>query len=141
MILLALPAGVFAFILIVNFINKSGGEPVNQELLKVFQIVIPVISVLGLSASFFIGRRLLEKAREQPSPEAKLGAFQSMSIIKMACIEIPALVTVVAALLTHEKQVLLVAMTFVVVMILSVPAKDKILDLLQLKPEEKNKLM
>jgi hypothetical protein len=124
--------------LIANYMITNSNKPADIELVKQLKIIIPLVALLGVSGSFFAGRTLLQKARQEPHLENKLTAFRKLSLIKMALLEFPAIITILGALLANERQILLIALALTIVMVVSIPSKTKVMDLLDLDNHDRS---
>ncbi|MCR9066606.1 MAG: hypothetical protein NXI00_21715 [Cytophagales bacterium] len=139
-ILLAIPAGLFLFSFVTFFLVSIGMvEASSSGDIGVFRNLVPIAIVLGVGGSYLLGNKLLKSAKTEKGLANKLKAYQKMSIIKTALLEVPGLIAVVAALLTGEIQFLFVAMAIVVVMVIGVPTKEKVMEMLELSPSDRQK--
>ncbi|MGR3809155.1 hypothetical protein [Jiulongibacter sp. NS-SX5] len=138
---LAIAGGLFVFSAVTFFLLSNGLYTPSGEGMETFQNVVPIIIVLGIGASYFVTKKMLPSALKEKGLKNKMRSFQKISIIKLALLEAPGLLAVVAALLTGEIQFLFIALAIVIVMIIGIPTREKLADMLKLSPGEKNELM
>jgi hypothetical protein len=139
---LAIAGGLFTFSAIVFFLlSKQIITPGQTGSMEIFKTMVPVAIVLGIGASYMIGNKLLLKAQQQKGFGLKMAKYQSLLIIKLALLEAPGLLAVIAALLTGEIQFLFIALALVIVMIIGIPSREKLAFQLKMTPSETDKLM
>lgn len=139
---LAIAGGLFVFSAVVFFLlSNQIISPENSGSMEIFRTLVPVAIVLGIGTSYMIGNKLLLKAQKEKGLKNKMASFQSLSIIKLALLEAPGLLAVIAAFLTGEIQFLFIALALVIVMVIGIPSKEKLATRLKLTPSETNELM
>ncbi len=96
-IYLALIGGQLAFFAVVFFVLK----PAPQED-DFFQMLVPIVSIMTIVASFFIYKMLKEKATEMDSLEDKVTHYRTSNIVRYALVEGGNLFAIVVFLLTGQ---------------------------------------
>ena len=128
------------FAVIVYFLNKDL-QVEQSDLTDTLKRVLPILIVAGIALSYFMEKKWKSKIEALRVGKEKMQAFTSMTIIKYACLEGPALFSVVCSMLTHDKMYLVVTMALIIVMVMQFPKKEKVRELLKLNPAEEKQIL
>ncbi len=119
---------------------KQGGFVAGIDGEDFFMYMVPIFAATG----YFIGKTLYQKGLRQIAKEeplaAKLGKYQTASILQYALIEGPAILALVAYFLNGNAMHLAIAAFLIVYLLSRRPTKEKIAHELQLTPQEKQEL-
>ncbi|MDX2302421.1 MAG: hypothetical protein NW226_06450 [Microscillaceae bacterium] len=130
--------GVIAFFL--NSQEDFSTEGDNSDLRNIFIYLVPFLILSGVSAGFFMMRSRLSMIQQKNSLAEKLQEYRTVLIMKYALMEGPALVALVAYLLTADLMFLGLAALVIVFFVLERPSKDKIIMDLALNSEGRSAL-
>ncbi len=103
----------------------------------IFMVVVPVTALGGIVLSKFLYSSLINKISSNDDLSSKLAQYQSATLIKGACLEGPALLSIMATFITENSLFLLLALMLVGVMYLKFPKKEKFKEEIVLSFEEK----
>lgn len=134
----ALLFGQLAFGIAAYYLVDSGqfGQD-GAEILPVFQLMAPMMAVAGIFAGIFLSRKRIEAARGLTGLKAKLDEYRTAMIIKLALMEAPSMFAIVCFLLTGSQLFIGISGLILLVFILQRPVASKLMDDLQLSPEER----
>lgn len=103
-----------------------------------FYVVVPLLAVAGYYAGEFIFKQNLTAiANNNNSLKDKLKGYQVALIIKLALLEGPTLLALVALLLSGNLYFLLIAASLMLYFYLQKPSKDRIVEELKLNQEHR----
>ena len=98
----ALLTGQVIFMGVALFLVQSGGMIVNTDLQGMFSLLVPIVAIGGLLASNVSYAAVTRKGREKETIDEKLDAYRRANIIRLALLEGPNLLVIVAYLLTGK---------------------------------------
>lgn len=84
------------------FIASSDDTTTDGSLSEIFTILIPALLVIGLFTGYFIFRLLMKRATALPTLKDKLISYKKAMLIRSACLEVPAMLSGVATIITGE---------------------------------------
>ncbi|MFZ6012173.1 MAG: hypothetical protein ACOYXT_17660 [Bacteroidota bacterium] len=131
--MLVFVAGAILFLTMTNRVENT-----SNELETIFQFIVPLATIAGLSAAQFIYKMQIGQLGSSADLKEKVRKFQSIVIIRSACLEIPGILSGVATLLTG--QIYFLAGTFLMVIILIIlrPTASSLSEDLNLSPSERS---
>lgn len=133
---LSLLIGVSLFIVVVLFMIKKI-EPVGESVNRILQVVVVVASLISLFVGFNLFRRKMMAARNHTGTAIqRMDKYRSASILWWSMIEIPAMFAAIGYLLTGNKAFLFMALFHVLLLLVFMPRKDNIIQLLNLNSDE-----
>jgi hypothetical protein len=134
---LAMLMGQVIFALVVWYLVSSGQVAAeNSQLNDVFRLLVPLVIVGGLIGSRYMARARLRAIAVQSSLKDKLAAYRTLFVIKLAMLEAPALLAIVACLITGHDLYLALAGLVILIFFISRPTKYKVGSDLKLTREE-----
>ncbi|WP_010519127.1 hypothetical protein [Croceivirga radicis] len=101
--------------------------------------ILPVIGAIAFFASSVLYRNLIDKAKTQPSLLSKLNGFLSANIVRYAIIEGATLINIIWFSTTGTPLYITVAGTLLIYLFWLRPTKDKIIEDLALRGQDKAK--
>lgn len=122
----------FAFIISITsfatfsifFIETSGIKSESSEQFDVFLFVVPTLGLMGLVASQFLYKNILNQARAVEG-ELKFQQYQVAILVKYALLEGPSLIALLAYLLSGNHIHLITAAVLVSILIIQKPSLEK----------------
>ena len=123
-------AGVFVYLTI----SQQMAE--DPELMSVMVFVVPVMATSMIGLSFVVFSKLVNAAAEKSSLSDKLRGFQTATLLRMALLEAPSLLAAVSIFLTGSTYFLVVNAVSIVLLALTIPRKEKVIELLRLTSPE-----
>lgn len=127
---IALLLGMIIFAGVTYYMNPS--TEINMFESGAFIFVVPVIIMLGILLGNFIFKKLINRTFKQESLKSKLDNYLSALIIKLAFIEGPSLLALVAYLLSGNLVYLLFAVVLMIYFFTLKPSKQSIINTLNL---------
>lgn len=124
--------------LLLKYTGKIGTDNLGQT--EVFRYASIILAPLGAFAGTFVYRRQLFDMDRSLSLRAKFNKFQGAMLMRAACVEIPALFSVIGTFLTGDESFLLVTAIMIGLFFFWRPTLAGIAEDLQLSPEERRKL-
>jgi len=103
-------------------------------------MVVPLMALSGIVASVILNNNFLKMIQPEDSLQTKLSKYQTVSIIRGALLEGPALIGIVATFLSGNYFFLLFSVVLLMAMYLFFPNKERFVQAAQLSFEEKSKL-
>jgi hypothetical protein len=124
---------------IVAFYIVSGGQIAENgsQLNDTFRVIVPLMIMGGLTASWYFTRTRIEAMPAKSGLIEKLVQYRTVFIIKLALLEAPSLLAIVAFLLTGNFLYLALAGLVILVFVINRPTKFKIANELKLDQEER----
>ena len=132
----ALILGLILFWAVSTFGKILPFQGTNESLKVTFQVLVPLAIIACITASQMLYNAKLYAIQKEMELEEKLVHFRMAFIIKCALLEIPAILSLVALLLTAEQLFSLLAAGMIAYLISQFPNKQKILDALPLSHSE-----
>ncbi len=117
-----------------NMISK------NENLNRFFAWGIPSFSILGVALSISLFKTLLNRIYPEYNLETKLTKYRSYLIIKFGLLEATCLFPTVGYLLTGTFIYLISGVALFILFLLHRPTKSKLIEDLQLSPEQIKKI-
>lgn len=112
----------------------------DQTNFETFYYAIPFLAVGLIYIGLAIFKSQVSKIKAESSLSQKLSQFQSATIIKTALMEGPALLCVVASLLSQQLIFIIIAWCIIIFMYIVRPTKEHIINDLSLSPRERTQL-
>jgi len=134
---MALAAGQILFAAVTFIIPKSQEKGAANDMLI---YIAPVLAITCFIAGHFLFLKLLSNIRRDTPLKAKLIAYQSATIIRLALLQGPSLFSIIGFLLTGKLIFLAIVGALVAYFIYVRPSRQKIEDDLNLDYEEKAEL-
>ncbi len=134
----ALLFGVFTFTVLGY--TLSGNPTFGIEGDSTFLIAIPVVALAGYMLGNLVFNSLVRKSTENSTLTSKLTRYQSAILVRIACLEAPAFLAIVATFITSNAAFLLVSLLMLVLMYLQFPSKEKFKNAFTLTMKEKSEL-
>lgn len=117
--------GLFLLVSLVLHQTQQVAKSADASTIELLWLMVPLIALGGLSASVFLFKMLLEKAREKETLAQKLAAYQGALLLRYATLEGPALLAGVAYFLSGEMSFLAMGLVLVGIMVLLRPSVQK----------------
>ncbi|MDJ1472497.1 hypothetical protein [Xanthocytophaga flava] len=133
---LALMMGQILFAIVTFYISQTSLSSGNEELKQTFTYLVPLVALIGIAAAFLLFNILLKKAREKSSLSEKISAYGTAMIVRYALLEAPSLLSIIAFFLTGDYTFLSVFGIVIILFIFLRPSKDKLIQELELDPNE-----
>jgi len=133
---LALALGVVFFTLTSILLQFAGFGTPGPDVDKILVLVVPIFALIGSYASNFIFRKKLNEIRKKSSLKEKMEEYRSALIIRLALIEGPSFLTVVAYLLTGNYLFLGLVVALLIVFFIYAPKQSKFIADLELTKTE-----
>jgi hypothetical protein len=127
----ALVAGQVLFSGILFAVTHNGAAPprpaetIHQEDLFFYGAMVLVLG--DIVASYFVYRKRLEQAREQPGLPARLGEYRRALLLRDFLLEMPSLLAVIAFYVTGNEKYLSLTGLIVFLFLLSWPTRDRVI--------------
>ena len=118
------------------FLSTEIASTSSQNSDDIFIYIFPLIGMLGIFASKFIYKRMLNFHLDKKSLREKLMGFQTASIVQYALVEAPAFLNLAWFAISGNSLYLTVAGVLLIYLFLQRPTKSKIINDLQLKGKE-----
>ncbi len=133
---IAIVIGVVLFTIVSLIRRIIGFEPVGYEIDKVLLILVPIFVLIGIFASNFVFKKILNEIREKSNFKEKMEKYRSALIIKLALIEGPAFFAIISFLLTGNYIHLGLTVILIIVLLIYKPNKTKLVNELELVKKE-----
>lgn len=133
---LALVVGVVFFALTSILLQFAGFGTLGPDVDKILVLVVPIIALIGSYTSNFIFRKKLSEIKKKSSLKEKMEEYRSAFIIRLALIEAPSFLTVVAYLLTGNYLFLGIVVALLIVFFIYSPNQSKFIAELELTKSE-----
>ncbi len=125
------------FSVVVYYLVSSGSiTPDPEALPPVIKYILYAIASAGVTAAYFVNRQMLSQVDHSQGLRSKLGQYQTVMIIRSACLEAPGLFGAVCTFLTGNLSFLVVTGLMAVLFLLWRPTTDSIRQDLQLTESE-----
>ena len=128
---------IFSFVIFFVFNNSSASSP---QLFDIFIIIIPTLGIACFLASNFIFKKLSRSIDINSELIVKLKSYYTAYILKLAILEFPVMISLIAYFLTGGKIFLAFVTIFIIYFIWSRPTPAKTITTLQLNENEIRKL-
>ncbi len=137
----ALTMGLILFAAITVFLNRSNSSTNSvTDLDNILVYIVPAMAVFGLMASMFLFKNKVKSAKSKDALQKKLYDYRVATIIKLALIEGPALLSIIAYLITGSNLFLGMAAALILYFILQRPSKNKVVMDLDLNRSDSEQL-
>lgn len=110
----------------VYYLLNYGGGAISNIKASSFQNYIPFAILLGMTGAYYFKKKMLRSAVKAKKVEDKIEIYKKMFVVQMACLEAPALLCIVASLLTGEPNFLLIGVAIVAVILFRRPTAEKV---------------
>ncbi|UOE47733.1 hypothetical protein MTO98_25305 [Mucilaginibacter sp. SMC90] len=134
---MALVAGQTLFAAVTFIIPKNPVKSAGNDMLV---YIVPIFAVSCFIASHMLFLKLLGNIKSDATLKAKLMAYQSATIVRLALLEGPSLFAIVGFLLTGKLILIGISVVLIAYFIYLRPSRQKIEDDLTLGYEEKAEL-
>lgn len=128
------------FSVIVVFLHTSGQLSRADDLKEIFLYIVPIVTVIGLTAAYLAYKFAINKINASLSLHEKLLKYQAAFMVRMALLEVVGLFAAIASFLTGYFYFLICPLLITVLFILLRPTPYGITEDLNLTQEEKGKL-
>jgi hypothetical protein len=118
------------------YLALSGEFHEEQSALQTMLYVVPIVATLSFGLSLVLPSRWIATAADKPTLSEKLRGFQTATIVKMAMLEMPAVLGCVAFSMTGEFYFLAVNVVSVGLFATVFPSKNKLIESLRLDSSE-----
>ncbi|SOE19830.1 hypothetical protein SAMN06298216_0332 [Spirosomataceae bacterium TFI 002] len=123
---LAVAGSLLFFGAVVYYLLNYDGGAITDLSPDIFRRIVPITIILGMTAAYYFKKTMLRTALAQKNDESKWAAYQKAFMVELACLEIPGLVSIVAALLTGETNFLLIGIALIAVILFRRPTERKV---------------
>lgn len=136
---LAMLMGQVMFLGVTFFILNENGPSLGDdfESMALLQIGIAGVIIMGLFGGNFLFKQQLVAAREKNTLGEKLNTYRTACIMRFALLEAPAILCIVAFMLTGNYFFAVVSAVVILVFLMNRPTKSKLILDLELSGEEK----
>lgn len=111
--------------LIVSLLIFNNAEP-NYELNNIFEIVVTLLFVTSIAATYFISKQKMKSIYEKNNISEKLEEFRTLFILKFAILEMPSMLSVISYIFTGNKLFLIYSVIIILVFLVNYPSKERI---------------
>lgn len=118
----------------------SGNPTFSLEADITFMVAIPIVAMTAYVLGNLVYNSLLNKTVVNSTLNSKLTRYQSAILIRVACLEAPAFLAIVATFMTNNASFLLISLLMVVLMYVQFPSKEKFKTAFTLDMKEKSEL-
>lgn len=131
----ALSAGLFYWL-------RSTGEQtdMHEDLISTFTILVPLLITAAVVGTIFLFNTRIIKIREMTDLPKKLAAYRSLAIMRMAIVEMSAIMTLVAYFLTAQMLFLMSGLAVLFYMIYLRPSAARVKEDLALDYQDQESL-
>ena len=137
----ALLIGQVTFALIMAALIETGLlAKGNYAVSTVMLVVIIVLTVTTIPASFILFRKRLTDINPEDALGKKLEGYRAALILRMALCEMPVIFAIIAYYITHDRSFLWITLILIANFIFIYPSRDKIINQLQLNSSEQTSL-
>lgn len=131
-----------AYLLLVIYVHPLNSVVSGkQEVISIIEFTIPVVAIIGLMLSSIFYKTKIRSVDEKSGIYQKLGIYRSAIIIKLTCLEGPALIAAFAFLITSSTFYFAITVFMMFVMLVNRPSKVEMKSDLKLEEEELQTLM
>lgn len=123
---LAVAGSLLMFGAVVYYLLNYGGGAISELSPDMFRRIVPITIILCMTAAYYFKKTMLRKAQSQRDQENKWAEYQKAIVTELAFLELPGLVSIVAALLSGEINFLLVGIALIAVILFRRPTERKI---------------
>ncbi|RZK68805.1 MAG: hypothetical protein EOO85_23545 [Pedobacter sp.] len=102
--------------------------------------LFPILALISLAVGFYMFNKNISSIDHVSSGDEKITAYQSAFIVRCAFIEAPALLNIIAFLMSGNAVYLVIAAIILIVFIMTRPNKQKVIDALNLQFPDTEKL-
>lgn len=135
---LALMSGIFFFVVIANVLILQGFDDVATDQIRtVFIYLVPAAILVGALGSNTVFKARLQKCIQEPSLKKKMEMYRSSLVLKLAFIEGPAFLTVIAFLMTGNYLYMLAIALLLFIFWTFRPTKEKAIMELELHHDQR----
>lgn len=138
---LAMLAGLVLFAIIVTVMVEtdmlSNGI---HSMTPILQVAVILLAVVTIPASFILFRKRLSDIDPEEELGKKLEKYRAALILRMALCNVPAFFAIIAYFITNNRSFLWMIILLISNFLLIYPAKDKIINQLQLNSAEQTAL-
>jgi len=124
------------FGLVTFYLRSTQAAEEESELSQLFLVLVPLVAVAGIAASFQVFKLMVKKAREHPDLKSKVSRYGSALIVRYALLEAPSLLGIIAFFLTDNYLFLAISGLIVALFFVIRPTKAKLEQDLELTPTE-----
>ncbi|MEL6671567.1 MAG: hypothetical protein AAFR61_05225 [Bacteroidota bacterium] len=135
----ALFGGVMIFLLVAIFLVQSQG-PFADDMGGVLLYVAIGLGIMTILMANFVPRQFMAQIDTTAELEQKLSKYMSPFLLKFALLEGGALFAIVVYLLTGDQNALIVALVLMGYFLLERPTRDRMVQDLELTPEEQKQV-
>jgi hypothetical protein len=104
------------------------------------QIAVIVIAAGLIPASLFLFRKRLSEINPEEDLLKKLEKYRAALIIRMALCQMPTMFAIILYFITHSRSILWMIILLIINFLIIYPAKNKIINQLQLSSSEQSSL-
>lgn len=123
---LAIAGSLLIFGGFVYYLLNYGAGAVSDLSPDIFRRIVPITIILSMTAAYYFKKTLLRKAVAQRDQESKWQAYQKAVVTELAFLELPAVVSIFAALFSGEINFLLIGIALVAVILFRRPTESKV---------------
>lgn len=116
--------GVIMFMSVVYFLLLDDAA-VDRELYNSFIYIVPIVGLLGYFIGEFLFNKIIASSEGKPW-NRRMQSYQTALIAQLALLEAPALLGIIASLLTNSANFMVISIVLLVIMYLKRPTEDKI---------------
>jgi hypothetical protein len=130
---------VFVAISIVVSSNNIGNRSLigNEDSVNfIFYIMVAVIALGGIAGSFIIFKNKLPGIKQKGSLAERLQDYRAAVILRYALLEGPGIFSIIVYFLTGEMKVLIATVVIILLMVYSMPNREKLINDLELSSSE-----
>ena len=137
---LAIVGGIIMFAGVVAFLIINGSFLPDASLQGVFNMLVPALALSLIGASMVMYKTLIQKAKDQAELKGKVKAYRAANIMRLAMLDGPSLLAIVATLLTGQLLYLIVPVILIAAMLLHNISAEAAANELDLQYPEKGQL-
>lgn len=136
----AMIIGIVLFVIVILYLRSVGISPINTSFESTFKFLVPLSAVILIPLGYLFHNVRTQKSENQSKLSEKLQLYQTSLFVKFSLFELPALVALVAYLITGSSWHLIVGLIVFGIFLLNRPTTYNIMDELYLTDEEQYKL-
>ncbi|HBF87278.1 MAG TPA: hypothetical protein DDX39_01455 [Bacteroidales bacterium] len=133
----ALVAGQIFFAAIVYYLHKSGNFAVDENLNRIFLVIVPAFVVVGIAGNILFFKAKLKQLKFKKDLSYKMEQYRVALLVSYALIEGPSILGIVAFLLTGNIVFLSLSILIILLFFVNKPSKYKFSLDLELSGDEK----
>ena len=134
----ALIMGQLLFAGVIYFQVSSAGNSISDRNGIPFDIIVPILVIGGIVASYFIFNTLLKSAKNKSNLKEKLVSYRSAMIVRFALLEGPSLFSIIIVMITGNIMFFIYTLLIIGFFLYYRPTKESITNELELNFEEKS---